>query len=325
MVEGEGTAFLLPAYHLLGQNLILLEELGQVFLVQSPGLVRRADHRLHAQLGEAQVGHVEDVVGEIYVVVGEGASHVVFLVPALFHETLELGHDDVVAALTGKVLAQAVVDLLAAVQGEDHVVHFLVAELGDLIVQQHAVGGEGEAEVLLVDGLQGTGVADQVLHHIPVHEGFAAKEVHLQVHPGAGVGHQEVQSLLAHLKGHESPVALVVALAGEAVVAVQVAGVGHVETHGLQNGLGGLECGLLHVLPQVLGEELAAVLQGLDVFQAVPQFLLVHVLHVAVLGQHLGDDLLVVGVFKEGDHVIGHLVHQVDGAAVDVHNDVVSV
>ena len=80
-------------------------------------------------------------------------------------------------------------DLLAAVQGQDHVVHLLVAELGDLVIQQHAVGGEGEAEVLVVDGLQGAGVPDQLLDHVPVHEGLAAEEVHFQVHPGAGVGH----------------------------------------------------------------------------------------------------------------------------------------
>ena len=100
---------------------------------------------------------------------------------------------------------------------------------------------------------------------------------------------------------------------------------GHVEAHGLQDGLGGLECSLLHVLPQVGGEELAVFLQGLDILQAVPQFLLVHILQVAVLGQHLGNDLLVVGVLEEGDHIVGHLVHQVDGAAVDIQNDVVSV
>ena len=100
---------------------------------------------------------------------------------------------------------------------------------------------------------------------------------------------------------------------------------GHVEAHGLQHGLGGLESGLLHILPQVLGEELAVILQGLDVLQTFPQLLLIDILHMAVLGQHLGDDLLMVGVFEEGDHVVGHLVHQVDGAAVDVQNDVVSV
>ena len=41
------------------------------------------------------------------------------------------------------------------------------------------------------------------------------------------------------------------------------------QAHGLEHGLGVLEGLLLHVLPQVLGEELARLLQGLDVRQAV--------------------------------------------------------
>ena len=111
-------------------------------------------------------------------------------------------------------------DLLAAVQAQHHVVHLLVAELGDLVIQENSVGGEGEAEVLVVNRLLGAGVSHQLLHHVPVHQGLAPEEVHLQVHPAAGAGDEKVQGLLAHLKGHEGPVPVVVALAGKAVVAV---------------------------------------------------------------------------------------------------------
>ena len=97
------------------------------------------------------------------------------------------------------------------------------------------------------------------------------------------------------------------------------------QAHGLEDGLGVLEGLLLHVLPQVLGKELAGVLQGLDVIQTFPQLRLIYVLPLAVLGQHPGDDLLVGGGLKQGDHVVGHLVHQVDRAAVHVQDDVVAV
>ena len=70
------------------------------------------------------------------------------------------------------------------------------------------------------------------------------------------MGDEEVQSLLAHLKAHEGTLALVLALACKAVLAGEVAGVGHVEAQGLDDGVA-----LLEVKGQVLvgvgGEELA--------------------------------------------------------------------
>ena len=98
--------------------------------------------------------------------------------------------------------------------------HLLVAELRHLIVQQDAVGGQGEAEILVVDGLLGAGIGHQVFHHLPVHQRLTAEEVHLQIDAGAGLGDQKVQGLLAHLKGHEGSLTVVLALAGEAVLAV---------------------------------------------------------------------------------------------------------
>ena len=175
-----------------------------------------------------------------------------------------------------------------------------------------------------MDGLQAPGVGDQVLHHLPVHQGLAAEEVHLQVPAGAGVCHQKVQGLLAHLKGHEGPLALVFALAGKAVGAAQVAGVGHVETQGLDDvgvvlvvgGHGGVGVG---------GEKLVVLLQRCHVVDAGPDLLLGDVGTVGVVGQDAPADLVrgVVGV--EGDDVIRHLVHQMDRTAAGVQDDVVAV
>ena len=97
------------------------------------------------------------------------------------------------------------------------------------------------------------------------------------------------------------------------------------EAHGLQHGFGVLEGLLLHLRPQVPGEELPGVLQLVDVRQAVPELLLVHVGQVAVLVQHPGHDLVPGGGLVEGDDVIGHLVHHMDRPAVDVQDDVVPV
>ena len=64
---------------------------------------------------------MEQVVGEIGVVMGEGAAHVVALTAAGLDQLLELGDDHVIAPLPVDSGAHVVVDLRAAVQGEDHV------------------------------------------------------------------------------------------------------------------------------------------------------------------------------------------------------------
>ena len=58
---------------------------------------------------------MENVVGEIRVVVGERPAHIIAFVAAGFHEFLELRHNGVVTALTVDCLTQAVVDFFSPV------------------------------------------------------------------------------------------------------------------------------------------------------------------------------------------------------------------
>ena len=254
-------ALFLPAEHVLGQNLILLLYNLNVFRRQGSGVIGGAHHRLHAQLGKSQVvRHMEQVLGEVRVGVGEGAPHVVVLPAPGRHQLLELGHNAVVAAVARVVHPGAVVDFLAPVQREHHVAHLPVGKVNHIVVDEHAVGGEGEAEVFAPLLFHAAGVLHQALNHVPVHQRLSAEEVHLQVAAGAGVVHQEVQGLLAHLKAHQSPVAVVLALAGEAVLAVEIAGVGHVEAQCFHHVAGALFKGPRHAGEGVRAEELPGVL-----------------------------------------------------------------
>ena len=53
-------------------------------------------------------------------------------------------------------------DFLAAVQAQNDIVALLVAEINDIVVDEHAVGGHGEAEILVVDLLLLTAVGHQL-------------------------------------------------------------------------------------------------------------------------------------------------------------------
>ena len=268
---------------------------------------------------------MEEVLREIRVPVGEGAPHIVPGSPPGLHQLLEPGNNAVIAAVSGVVHPEGVVNLLPPVQGEDHIVHLPVGEVDDVLVNQHPVGGEGEAEVLAAGLLPGPGVGHQVLHHLPVHQRLAAEEIHLQVGPIPRVGDEEVQGLLPHLEAHQSPVAVVFPLACEAVGAVEVAAVGHVEAQGLHHVAGTLLEGPGDVREGVRRVELPGPHQGLHVGDALPELRLRHVGAVPVGFQQSLDNLLRRMVRVEGNQVIGHLVHHMDAAGAAVQDEVVAV
>ena len=138
------------------------------------------------------------------------------------------------------------------------------------------------------------------------------------------MGDEEVQGLFAHLEGHEGPVPVVLPLAGKAVGAVEVAGVGHMEAEGLDHGAAVFEV-KGHGLEGIRGVELPGLLQGAHVLDAAPQVLPGDVGAVPVLLQHGGDDLLRAPLLVQGDDVVGHVVHHVDRAGAGVQNDIAAI
>ena len=111
---------------------------------------------------------------------------------------------------------------------------------------------------------------------------------------------------------------MVLPLAGEAVGAVQVAGMGHVEAEGLHHVAGAFFKRPRDVREGVGGVELPGLYQGLHVGQALPELRLRHAGAVPVFRQKGLDNLLRRVVRPEGDDVIGHLVHHVDAAGAAV-------
>ena len=324
MVEREAAAFAVPLDHLFGQDLILLLEDGQVLRGQGAGIVRLADHGLHAQLGKAEVGHVEDVVGKIRVKVGVSAAHVVVLIAALLDKLLELGHDGIIAAAARVILAEAVVDFLAAVQAQNDIVTLLVAEVDDIVVDEHAVGGHGEAEILVVDLLLLTAIGHQLFDHIEIHQRLTAEEVDFEVAAGAAVLNEEIHGALAHLKAHEGTLALITALGSKAVGAVQVTGVGHMQAESFDHGVAVLEV-KCHILVDIRAPQLARLFQGGDIIDALAQVFLGDVGPVAIFFHHGRHDLVRGVVCIHGDHIIRHIVHHMYGTAAGIQHDVISI
>ncbi len=202
--------------------------------------------------------------------------------------------------------------------------HFAVGELDHLVVHQHAVGRQRKAEILAGFLLPPAGIGHKALHDVPVHQRLAAEEVHLEIGMRAAVLNQKIQRALAHVKRHQRPLAVILALTGKAVGAVQVAGVRHVQAQRLHVRLTALEVdGEVAVF--VLGVQLSGILQGADVVHQPTKLLFVHVGARAVLHQKLGNDLVLRARFIQRNRVIRHVVHHVHRAGEHVQHDIVSI
>ena len=324
MIEREGPPLPVPLQHQLGELLVLLQHDGQILLRELRSIAGRRDDGFHAQLGKAQIQHLLNVLQKVGVRMRKGAAHVVVPAAARLHQLLELGNDPIPASVSGVVHAIAVVDLLAAVQAENDVAHLAVGEVNHIVVNQNAIGGQREAEVLVVLLFNAAGIGNQLLDHVKVHQRFAAEEVHLQVAAVPGMLNQKIQRALADLKAHHRAVAMVLPLAGEAIGAVQVAGMRHVQAERLDHA-GGLFLQMSgHGFKGIRRKELSAVAQGGDLIIALFQILRRNVLAIPVLLRHRLQHGPAVVVFEHRDDVIGHLVHGVNRARTDVQHDVVS-
>ena len=132
-------------------------------------------------------------------------------------------------------------DFLAPVQAQYDVVHFFIQEFIDFVVQQHAVRCESETESLPGLLFLTARIFDDLLHNAPSHQRLTAEEVDVQVTVESGILKQEIDCLLADFEFHDRPVAVVLALARETVIAGQVTRVRHVQAQSLHEGLAVLQ------------------------------------------------------------------------------------
>ena len=137
--------------------------------------------------------------------------------------------------------------------------------------------------------------------------------------------HQKIQRLFAHFKAHQRPVAVVLALTGKAVAAVQIAGVRHVQTQRLDHIAAALLEGARQSRKGVRAEQRALADELRHVVNARPQLLLRHVRPIRIFFPQRIDDLVRGMIRIQRDHVVGHLVHRVNRAGAGIQHDIVAI
>ena len=328
MKEIKSPSFFPAFYHLPGQLVILLQQPGQIFLAYGVVILGLSHHRLHRNLPKSQIRQMLYIFRKIQIIVSEGPPHIiVHLIPG-FRHLLKLGNDQVIAALPFSEGTHPVVNLPAAINAAHHIGHLPVGKCQHLIVQENTIGGQGETELFVVRLLQAASIGHQVLYHLPVHQGLTPEEIHLQIYPAAGVGHQEIQRLFPHLKRHQCPSSVVLPFLREAIPAGQIAVMGDMQTQGFHHSLSVLK--VKHViLVDIRREQLPGLLQFQHFLQGFPQFLPAEsdIRQVQYRRPYRGrvPDALVYQRLYQGDYMIYDLVYHMDGTAVHIHDNIVAV
>ena len=321
MIEGQRSALFFALQHFLRQQLILLEKNGLILFCQRIRVIRRADNRLHTQLRKAQIRHVEQIIRKIYIIMGKGSTHIVVFIPTLFHKFLELRHNAVIAAVACIILAQMVMHFPSAVQRKHNIVHFLIRKLNNLIINQHTVCGQRKTEVFIMQLFLLSGIGHHLLNHIPVHQGLAAEEVHLKVSSCAGIFNQKINRTLADLKCHERTFPLIFALTGEAIGAVQVAGMRNMQAQRLNHRISRLE--IIRQIFIIIGRKQLACPS--ECHHIVNTFLHILRCDIVIFFEHGINDIPLRILANHADDIIRQIIYAMDGATAGVQHDVVTI
>ena len=233
--------------------------------------------------------------------------------PPGFYQFLIFGNDQIIAALAIDGGANGIVDFLASIQTENAVVHFPIDKINFIVIQQHAIGSDGETEIFTVFLFLRTGIRHNFLHSVKIHGGFPAKEVQLQIFPAVGVFQQVVNGFFPHFCTHQCPLSPVFSGGSKAVFAAQITVMGNVQAHGLHRARHHLGS----VIPiRILAEELIHlhqfphILVGFgDLLHGVLVLEFFHQFPFAVIGN---------GEIQNVQQIAGHIVHYMDSPAIDV-------
>ena len=202
---------------------------------------------------------------------------------------------------------------LSAVQGQNQADMVIGEILHLLLIQQHAVGGQGHFDFLVVLLFLLMYIINGLLYHMPVHERFAAEEIQFAVFPGTAVGNQEIHAPPCHIKRHEHAPLAVTSLACEAVLAAEIAVMGNIQAQGLDNGpvLNG------HFIIGIHGSKKDFLAnQFIQVIHHFIQFFLI------IGRRQIGQDHVPIFPVIKFQHFICYVIHHMNDAAVDIHDNV---
>ena len=89
---------------------------------------------------------------------GEGSPHIIAFISPSADKFLKLRNDFFPASVSCIVHTIAVMDLFSAIQAQDDIAHFPITEIDHIIIDQKAISGQRETEILVMFLLNAAGI-----------------------------------------------------------------------------------------------------------------------------------------------------------------------
>ena len=114
---------------------------------------------------------------------------------------------------------------------------------------------------------------------------------------------------------------MIFALAGKAIGAIQIAGMGHMQTKSLHHAGSLLLEFPCHLFKSIGGKELSFLLQFPNLIIAGGNFLPVYIFHMAKLRHHGVDDFFLAFFFIKADDFISDIIHHMHAAGAGIQHN----
>ena len=166
--------------------------------------------------------------------------------------------------------------------------------------------------MLVIWLFQTSSVGNEFFYHIKVHERLSPKEIHFEVAAASGIFHQKVQCLFSNFITHQRTVSMILALAGKTITAGEGAGMRDVKAQRFYHGLAFFEVNDT-VFVRIFGKQRAVFPHF---FQILIQFFHFLFFYFRIFFQNFRCDLCSFFRLIHPDHIICHIIHDVDRATV---------
>ena len=183
MEEIETFSRLFSLNHNLRKLIILFTNLRQIFFSDSIRICFFSHHRLNRHLLKSQICKMQDIIGKVQIIPGKCPSDIIFLLIPAVRKFLEFGNNQIVTALPVPERTHLIIYFLPPVKTQNHIIHFFIDKLLNLIIQKNPICSDREAEMLVMDFLLLSSICNQILHNLPVHQRLSAKKIHFQIMP----------------------------------------------------------------------------------------------------------------------------------------------
>ena len=134
MEEIKAFSFFLAFDHHLGEFIIFLHNLRNIFLPDRIRITFISNNRFNRHLFESEVCKMHDIIGEIQIISCKCTTNVIFFLISAFCKFLELRNDQIITSFSISKRTHLIIDLFTSIQAQHYIVHFFIYKFLNFII-----------------------------------------------------------------------------------------------------------------------------------------------------------------------------------------------